>query len=105
MVGLDLNPAVGDAVRARGLPRHRLRRDRRGASSCARSSEAVRAFGGLDMLVLNAGVFPGGRRIAAASRRDEWERVMRVNLDANLALLREAHPLLEARAARRPRGR
>ena len=55
---------------------------------------AVRAYGGLDMLVLNAGVFPGGTRIDALAD-DEWRRVMRVNLDANLALLREAHPLLK----------
>lgn len=54
----------------------------------------VRRFGGLDMLVLNAGIFPGGRRIADLSSED-WRRVMAVNLDANLALLREAHPLLK----------
>ncbi|HEY6106509.1 MAG TPA: bifunctional aldolase/short-chain dehydrogenase, partial [Anaeromyxobacteraceae bacterium] len=54
---------------------------------------AARAFGGLDMLVLNAGVFPGGRRIAELPD-DEWRRVLGVNLDANLTLLREAHPLL-----------
>ena len=55
---------------------------------------AVRQFGGLDMLVLNAGVFPGGCRIAELEDV-EWERVLRVNLDANLALLRLAHPLLK----------
>lgn len=55
--------------------------------------DTVLAFGGLDILVLNAGVFPGGTPIAGLSG-DEWERVMRVNLDANLALMRAAHPLL-----------
>jgi NAD(P)-dependent dehydrogenase (short-subunit alcohol dehydrogenase family) len=45
------------------------------------------------MLVLNAGVFPGACRIESLAD-DEWRRVLRVNLDANLALLREAHPLL-----------
>jgi NAD(P)-dependent dehydrogenase (short-subunit alcohol dehydrogenase family) len=54
----------------------------------------ARAFGGLDMLVLNAGVFPGGRRIEALDA-EEWRRVMSVNLDANLALMRECHPLLK----------
>jgi NAD(P)-dependent dehydrogenase (short-subunit alcohol dehydrogenase family) len=54
----------------------------------------ARAFGGLDMLVLNAGVFPGGRRIDALDS-GEWRRVMGVNLDANLALMRECHPLLK----------
>jgi NAD(P)-dependent dehydrogenase (short-subunit alcohol dehydrogenase family) len=54
----------------------------------------VRRFGGLDMLVLNAGVFPGGTAIAALDDA-QWRDVMRVNLDANLALLRMAHPLLK----------
>ena len=55
---------------------------------------AVRRFGGLDMLILNAGVFPAGCRIAELDS-GEWRRVMTVNLDANLALMREAHPLLK----------
>jgi NAD(P)-dependent dehydrogenase (short-subunit alcohol dehydrogenase family) len=56
--------------------------------------QAVSQFGGLDMLVLNAGVFPGGCLIAELTDA-EWERVLRVNLDANLALLRLAYPLLK----------
>ena len=60
----------------------------------ARAFERVMdAFGGLDMVVLNAGVFPGGRRIAELSA-EEWRRVMRVNVDANQWLLRECHPYL-----------
>lgn len=54
----------------------------------------VRTFGGLDLLVLNAGIFLGGRRVAALADA-EWRRVMQVNLDANLSLLRETHPLLK----------
>jgi rhamnose utilization protein RhaD (predicted bifunctional aldolase and dehydrogenase)/NAD(P)-dependent dehydrogenase (short-subunit alcohol dehydrogenase family) len=54
----------------------------------------VRAFGGLDMLILNAGLFPPGTRIESLALA-EWHKVMRVNLDANLALLREAHALLK----------
>jgi len=61
--------------------------------------QGVRAFGGLDMLILNAGRFPPGTRIEALAS-DAWQEVMRVNLDANLALLRESHPLLQ----RAPRG-
>jgi rhamnose utilization protein RhaD (predicted bifunctional aldolase and dehydrogenase)/NAD(P)-dependent dehydrogenase (short-subunit alcohol dehydrogenase family) len=55
--------------------------------------EAVRRFGGLDMLVLNAGIFPASQKIAELPL-STWQKVMRVNLDANLTLLREAHPLL-----------
>jgi rhamnose utilization protein RhaD (predicted bifunctional aldolase and dehydrogenase)/NAD(P)-dependent dehydrogenase (short-subunit alcohol dehydrogenase family) len=57
----------------------------------------VRAFGGLDLLVLNAGMFPGGTRIEALSDGD-WSRVMGVNVDANLSLLRDCHPLLRLAA-------
>jgi len=54
---------------------------------------AVAAYGGLDVLILNAGVFPAGRDIAALEL-EEWRRVMAVNLDANLVLMRRCHPLL-----------
>lgn len=60
---------------------------------------AAQAFGGVDMLVLNAGIFAAGRSIAELPQ-DEWRRVMAVNLDANLALLRACHPFLQ----RAPRG-
>ncbi|WP_417912494.1 bifunctional aldolase/short-chain dehydrogenase [Candidatus Electronema sp. TJ] len=55
---------------------------------------AVRRFGGLDMLVLNAGIFPPSKAVAELPG-ELWRRVMAVNLDANLTLLREAHPLLK----------
>lgn len=53
----------------------------------------VQRFGGLDMLILNAGVFPGGARI---SELEDvlWRKVMEVNLDANMALMRDCYPLL-----------
>lgn len=54
----------------------------------------VRAFGGLDMLILNAGIFPGGCKIEDLSLKD-WRKVMNINLDANLSLLSKAHPLLK----------
>ncbi len=56
--------------------------------------QGVRIFGGLDILVLNAGLFPAGTRIEALDSAG-WRKVMDVNLDANLTLLREAHPLLK----------
>ena len=56
--------------------------------------QTVRQFGGLDMLILNAGIFPGGCRIEELSLKD-WRRVMDINLDANLSLMSKAHPLLK----------
>ena len=55
---------------------------------------AIIAFGGLDMLVLNAGIFPASRRIAELPV-EEWRKSMTVNLDANLLLLRACHPFLK----------
>jgi rhamnose utilization protein RhaD (predicted bifunctional aldolase and dehydrogenase)/NAD(P)-dependent dehydrogenase (short-subunit alcohol dehydrogenase family) len=55
---------------------------------------AVLAFGGLDMLVLNAGIFTASRRIADLPT-EEWRKAMNVNLDANLLLMRACHPLLK----------
>jgi NAD(P)-dependent dehydrogenase (short-subunit alcohol dehydrogenase family) len=46
------------------------------------------------MLVLNAGIFPGGTAIAALDDA-AWRNVMSINLDSNLMLMRECHPLLK----------
>lgn len=54
----------------------------------------VETFGGLDMLVLNAGIFPGGCRIDSL-KTEEWQKVMRINLDANLMLMRECHAFMK----------
>ena len=94
VVGLDVNPSV--------CPMLGDRADFLGLECDVTSAEAVeaaldaaaRAFGGLDMLVLNAGIFPSSRRIEALPI-DEWRRVMQVNLDANLLLLSACHGLLK----------
>ena len=54
---------------------------------------AVGAFGGLDLAILNAGIFPDSRDIAELAL-EEWRRVMAVNLDANLIVMRRCHGLL-----------
>jgi rhamnose utilization protein RhaD (predicted bifunctional aldolase and dehydrogenase)/NAD(P)-dependent dehydrogenase (short-subunit alcohol dehydrogenase family) len=55
---------------------------------------AVIAFGGIDMLVLNAGIFTASRKIADLPT-EEWRKAMSVNLDANLLLMRTCHPFLK----------
>lgn len=55
---------------------------------------AVRAFGGLDILVLNAGIFPHSAPVASLSS-ETWRNAMNINLDANLVLMRESHRLLK----------
>lgn len=61
--------------------------------------QAVCRFGGLDMLVLNAGMFPASATIAEQSL-EAWRKVMAVNLDADLVLLRECYPLLQCAPAK-----
>ncbi|MSR65472.1 MAG: SDR family oxidoreductase [Verrucomicrobiae bacterium] len=56
--------------------------------------QAAHAFGGLDILILNAGIFPKGCAIAEMNT-ETWRKVMSINLDANLVLMRESHPLLK----------
>jgi len=56
--------------------------------------QGVEKFGGIDMLVLNAGIFPGGCRIDTL-KTEEWQKVMHINLDANMVLMRECHPFLK----------
>lgn len=54
----------------------------------------IEAFGGLDILILNAGIFPPGCPISDLTNT-EWQRVMSLNLDANLMILRECYPFLK----------
>jgi NAD(P)-dependent dehydrogenase (short-subunit alcohol dehydrogenase family) len=93
VVGLDIQPAIETRFSRRDYLG--LRCDVTDEFQIQLALErAVRAFGGLDMLVLNAGIFPAGCRIETLTLH-EWNKVMRTNLDANLVFLREAHPLLK----------
>jgi NAD(P)-dependent dehydrogenase (short-subunit alcohol dehydrogenase family) len=93
VVGLDVNPAICEQHRR--LDFLGVRADVTDAQAIDSAlDEAVRRFGGLDMLVLNAGIFGASRRVEALST-DEWRATMTINLDANLTLLRTAQPVLK----------
>jgi rhamnose utilization protein RhaD (predicted bifunctional aldolase and dehydrogenase)/NAD(P)-dependent dehydrogenase (short-subunit alcohol dehydrogenase family) len=94
VVGLDINPAVvrlHERPEFRGVVCDLTQED----GVRAALEEGVCAFGGLDMLVVNAGIFPPGQGIGELAT-SLWRRVMAVNLDASFVLLRECHPLLKA---------
>ncbi|MGE0554009.1 MAG: bifunctional aldolase/short-chain dehydrogenase [Gemmatimonadales bacterium] len=78
-VGSDLAPIVADLT------------DPEQVEACVRRT--VRAFGGLDILVSNAGAFPPSRRLEAMDD-DVWERSLALNLDSHRRLLQAAHPFL-----------
>lgn len=92
VVGLDVDPRIEALYQ---------RRDYLGVRCDVTDEEAVEralasgvaAFGGLDLLLLNAGIFPPSREIAALDLA-EWRRVLAIDLDANLLFLRRCHPLL-----------
>ena len=92
VVGLDINPAVAALYQSDsflGIPCD--------VTSELQIKEAIEqtvgSYGGLDMLILNAGIFPPSRPIDSLPLRD-WQKVMQINLDANLVLMREAYPFL-----------
>jgi rhamnose utilization protein RhaD (predicted bifunctional aldolase and dehydrogenase)/NAD(P)-dependent dehydrogenase (short-subunit alcohol dehydrogenase family) len=89
VVGLDLErcPTKSEAF-------HAVVGDVRSSAAVEAALDAAAArFGGLDVLVLNAGIFPPSTPIAELDD-DAWLRVLAINADANLRLLRRAHPLL-----------
>jgi rhamnose utilization protein RhaD (predicted bifunctional aldolase and dehydrogenase)/NAD(P)-dependent dehydrogenase (short-subunit alcohol dehydrogenase family) len=98
VIGLDINPAVSDTFADAaflGVPC-----DLSDASATAGAVEAgVSRFGGIDMLVAAAGLFPES---APISDHDpvQWRRAMSVNVDAFALLLSLVHPFL----ALAPRG-
>ncbi len=57
-------------------------------------SDAVRSFGGLDILIANAGTFPAGQRIEALDD-ETWDASLNVNLSGHLRVLRAAVPFLK----------
>ncbi len=93
VAALDLNPAVLDlASDPNTIGVVASVTDR--AAIAAGLETVVRQFGGLDMVILNAGTFPPSRKVADLD--DElWSKTFDLNLDANLSLLREVYPMLK----------
>ena len=92
VVGLDRNPAIqGLWQRPEFLG---LACDLTDAKAVHASLDAaVQRFGGVDMLVLNAGIFPASQAIQDISA-DAWRSAMSVNVEANLQVMQACHALL-----------
>jgi NAD(P)-dependent dehydrogenase (short-subunit alcohol dehydrogenase family) len=93
VVGLDRNPAIVETWKRSDFlgiacdltnPRH----------IDIALSRAVRAFGGVDMLVLNAGIFPSSQAIQDIPT-EAWRNAMSINVEANLLVMQACHPLLK----------
>jgi rhamnose utilization protein RhaD (predicted bifunctional aldolase and dehydrogenase)/NAD(P)-dependent dehydrogenase (short-subunit alcohol dehydrogenase family) len=93
VVGLDRNPAIETLWK---------RADFLGVICDLTSAKAVEAaldaavrrFGGVDMLVLNAGIFPSSQPIQDIPE-DAWRSAMTVNVEANLVVMQRCHALFK----------
>ncbi|KPK06775.1 MAG: short-chain dehydrogenase, partial [Betaproteobacteria bacterium SG8_39] len=93
VIALDRSASIEDAPSRPDV--FGLKCDVTDPQAVARALDAgVERFGGIDMLVLNAGVFPSTQPVAEISA-SAWHAAMTVNVEANLRLLQQCHPLLK----------
>ncbi len=92
VVGVDVAATIETAFDGAGWAG--LQVDVTDREALARALEiTTERFGGLDLLVVNAGVFPPSASIGDLDL-DAWKRTMTINVDANAALLHQAYPLM-----------
>ena len=93
VVGLDLNPEVSQILKPLGIVGLQADvTDEKGVKGAIEAT--VRRFGGLDILVSNAGIFPQGQRLESLDA-EIWEKSLNINLISQRALLRHAIPFLK----------
>jgi len=93
VLALDLNPAIGDLFSSEAVLA--LPVDVTDAAAVeAALARAIQAFGGLDLLVSNAGSFPPGMSLEAMND-EAWQGSLELNLNAHMRLLRAAIPFLK----------
>ncbi len=93
VVGLDINPEIAEIFN---------QQDRAGLTCDVTDDKAVqeavefivRSFGGLDILVTNAGIFPVSRSIEEMDA-ESWNRSMEINLTSHQRLLKACIPYLK----------
>ena len=98
VIGLDINPGVADTLAGPDFLGLCTDVTDPGAVDDA-IRRGVERFGGIDMVVAAAGVFPASRPIAELDPQS-WRQTMAVNTDAIAYLFSRVHPLL----ALAPRG-
>ena len=93
VVGLDRNPAIETLWKRPEVLGVTCDLTDRTAIERALDA-AVKRFGGADMLVLNAGIFPSSQAIQDIPA-ESWRNAMSVNVEANLLVMQACHPLLK----------
>ena len=93
VVGLDLNPEILNIFCESGMLG--LLCDLTDQKAVIEAvAETVRQFGGIDILVLNAGTFPAGQTIEEMDEQT-WSRSLEINLTAPQQLLQACVPFLK----------
>jgi NAD(P)-dependent dehydrogenase (short-subunit alcohol dehydrogenase family) len=93
VAGIDINPSVACVSQQKEYAGFTCDvTDEQAVCNTVRG--VVREFGGLDILVLNAGTFMPSRRIDALPLAD-LRKVMSINVEGNILFLREAYPYLK----------
>ncbi|MGL6282042.1 MAG: SDR family oxidoreductase, partial [Microcoleaceae cyanobacterium] len=93
VVGLDMNPAISEIFNKPGLVGIQANiLDEKAVQGAI--ALTVQKFGGLDILVSNAGIFPASETIENLSA-DTWEKSLNVNLSSQRSLLQAAIPFLK----------
>lgn len=93
VVGWDLSAAVADTFDSPNYLGLQVDVTDPGAVATALARQ-VDAFGGLDILVVAAGIFPTSASLGELTA-DAWRRTMAVNVDSVVELYGQAEPLLE----------
>lgn len=93
VMGLDINPEISRMFDLEDLTGVRCDITDDAAVKDAVET-AVRRFGGLDILIPNAGTFPASQRIEAMDEKT-WERSLAVNLTSQQRLLKTCIPYLK----------
>jgi rhamnose utilization protein RhaD (predicted bifunctional aldolase and dehydrogenase)/NAD(P)-dependent dehydrogenase (short-subunit alcohol dehydrogenase family) len=92
VLGTDINPAIEQQWQKDGLAG--LVADATDRAAVEHSvTECVARFGGIDILVSNAGIFSPSQRIGEIDSR-QWDASLALNLTSHLSLLQSAVPYL-----------
>jgi len=92
VVGLDINPQITENLNKPGLIGRVCDLTDEAAIQQA-VEDVVFQFGGLDIVVLNAGIFKSGEMIDELD--DTWDRTMTINLTASQRFLKHSIPYLK----------
>ena len=92
VVGLDISPRVEElnSMNAKGIVCNIGEEDQLKAAV----EQTVEEFGGIDIIICNAGIFTAGEYVENLGL-DTWERTLKINLTANQLLLKYAVPYLK----------